>query len=669
MIHIDSLRRLTSILTLALPLALVALAFTPVRVFAQGGPVLVLGIDAEDGGPNGHGPLTAYRAIVDAMLSNTTNSAPTDVLVVGVKGSGPLLAFYSALLNQPPARSRTFVAGGAISAVPFNNYKLIIVVTSGQHVPGGLDPTENVILNQRKNDIRAFINCGGGLLAFSGPMNTATFPQWYNYLDLPGLGPITYQDGGTFNNVVMDNAGAAGLGITVPMNQLLASSGDLWHTMFPSFPTALPSVAHRTSTNLSVGFGSPLAYANTLPLVSAGTSQTIECTSHSGMSVTLDGSASDADGDPLTYRWFQGNTQIGTTAGMTVGGLMLGTHTFTLKVSDGQCGGESQASVTFTIVDTQPPVISGVGPDASVECPADPYSQFSSPSVSDACDPNPVFGYTDVVTPGCGGTSSVTRTWTATDASNNSASASQTITVEDNSAPVIATNAAVKLWPPNHEYVSFDIDDMVASVSDACGTALTAADVTIHSVWSDEVEDDPDLGDGETLADIVISCDFQSVMLRKERMGNSNGRVYTVKLQLSDGCNTGYATFTVGVPKNANGKAVDDGAIAGYTVDACSMPKDIAGPDAVAARMTLEQNYPNPFNPTTTIRFTLPAASDVTLTVFDMHGRAVAVVAEGRLDAGAHTRSFDASHLASGQYLYRLEGGGVTLSRVMQLVK
>ena len=85
--------------------------------------------------------------------------------------------------------------------------------------------------------------------------------------------------------------------------------------------------------------------------------------------------------------------------------------------------------------------------------------------------------------------------------------------------------------------------------------------------------------------------------------------------------------------------------------------------------MTLSQNYPNPFNPSTTINFAIPQAADVTLRVFDVNGREVAVVAQGGFAAGSHTLVFDASDLPSGLYSYRLESGGAVLSRVMQLVK
>jgi hypothetical protein len=70
---------------------------------------------------------------------------------------------------------------------------------------------------------------------------------------------------------------------------------------------------------------------------------------------------------------------------------------------------------------------------------------------------------------------------------------------------------------------------------------------------------------------------------------------------------------------------------------------------------SLSQNYPNPFNPTTTIRYGLPALSDVRLSVFDILGREVSVLWHGMQEAGWHEATFDASGLASGVYIYRLQ--------------
>jgi hypothetical protein len=74
----------------------------------------------------------------------------------------------------------------------------------------------------------------------------------------------------------------------------------------------------------------------------------------------------------------------------------------------------------------------------------------------------------------------------------------------------------------------------------------------------------------------------------------------------------------------------------------------------VPAVFSLEQNYPNPFNPTTTIRYSLPAASEVKVAVFDVLGREITVLTNGRSEAGVHELTFDASGLSSGVYVCRL---------------
>jgi hypothetical protein len=69
----------------------------------------------------------------------------------------------------------------------------------------------------------------------------------------------------------------------------------------------------------------------------------------------------------------------------------------------------------------------------------------------------------------------------------------------------------------------------------------------------------------------------------------------------------------------------------------------------------LEQNFPNPFNPTTTITYRLPAISHVTLKIYDILGREVAILVNAVQSEGEHTTKFDGSKFASGVYLYRLD--------------
>jgi hypothetical protein len=83
----------------------------------------------------------------------------------------------------------------------------------------------------------------------------------------------------------------------------------------------------------------------------------------------------------------------------------------------------------------------------------------------------------------------------------------------------------------------------------------------------------------------------------------------------------------------------------------------------------LSQNYPNPFNPVTTIRYELPVASQVGLSVFDILGHEVCVLVDGRKSAGVHEVTLDAGGMSSGVYLFRLQAGEVVLSRKLAVVK
>ncbi|MCB2199912.1 carboxypeptidase regulatory-like domain-containing protein [bacterium] len=91
--------------------------------------------------------------------------------------------------------------------------------------------------------------------------------------------------------------------------------------------------------------------------------------------------------------------------------------------------------------------------------------------------------------------------------------------------------------------------------------------------------------------------------------------------------------------------------------------------DLLPAKYALHQNYPNPFNPSTAIKFDLVASQNVKLTVFNMLGQEVARLVDGRMQAGYHNVSFDASRLASGVYFYRLQTPAFTKMRKMVLVK
>ncbi|MCU0344321.1 MAG: T9SS type A sorting domain-containing protein [Ignavibacterium sp.] len=86
-------------------------------------------------------------------------------------------------------------------------------------------------------------------------------------------------------------------------------------------------------------------------------------------------------------------------------------------------------------------------------------------------------------------------------------------------------------------------------------------------------------------------------------------------------------------------------------------------------KFELSQNYPNPFNPTTTIKFNLPEAGNVKLTLFNILGQELKTLVNEFKESGVHTINFDASDLNSGMYIYKLEAGSFVQTRKMTLVK
>ncbi|MFQ3599625.1 MAG: T9SS type A sorting domain-containing protein, partial [Chloroherpetonaceae bacterium] len=94
-------------------------------------------------------------------------------------------------------------------------------------------------------------------------------------------------------------------------------------------------------------------------------------------------------------------------------------------------------------------------------------------------------------------------------------------------------------------------------------------------------------------------------------------------------------------------------------------------------QFALEQNYPNPFNPTTIINYQLPTASNVSLKIYDVLGKEVVTLVNGRQEAGTYNFNFNASNLASGVYFYRLQasatngasGSNFVQTKKMMLVK
>ena len=258
------------------------------------------------------------------------------------------------------------------------------------------------------------------------------------------------------------------------------------------------------------------------------------------------------------------------TSTLTITGTVLSdADTYTVEAS-GSCNTATQ-SATLTVNanthTTDPPDQTVCqGTDAHFSTVASGTGPFSYMWTLDG---NPVGGNSPNVTIPTGALSIGNHTVTVT---TTGACGSETQTsilnVSAGTPEINLHTTSATMWPPNHQYQTFNVTDFVSSATAGCGGGDITNSVVIQSVSSDEPEDNPSGADGSTLNDIVIAGDCKSVQLRRERDGNLNGRVYTITFKVTDSFgNTATATVKVSVPKSNNSTAVDNGAAAGYTVN------------------------------------------------------------------------------------------------------
>jgi hypothetical protein len=163
-----------------------------------------------------------------------------------------------------------------------------------------------------------------------------------------------------------------------------------------------------------------------------------------------------------------GTVSVQQVSDVTAAGTCAGsyTETRTWRAVDG-CGNASNTvSQTITVVDNTPPVIGAPGANGTVSCPATP--NFTQPTASDVCGTVSVQQVSDVTAAGtCAGSYTETRTWRAVDGCGNASNTvSQTITVVDNTPPVIGTpgaNATV-ICPATPSFTA-------PTASDACSSS------------------------------------------------------------------------------------------------------------------------------------------------------------------------------------------------------
>jgi hypothetical protein len=214
----------------------------------------------------------------------------------------------------------------------------------------------------------------------------------------------------------------------------------------------------------------------------------------------------------------------------------------------------ASCSSNIEIIDTTAPSIS-CPENITIECDESKDPSYTGmATATDVCDSSPIINSSDSITPGsCPSQYTITRTWTATDASGNFDQCNQTIEVVDTTPPEISVSVSPdELWPPNHKMV-------------VISPAITAADncdpsplIELQSITTNEGDEtntyepnyDDTQGDGHTVDDIQVDGNG-TISLRAERSGNGNGRIYTITYAATDACgNSSLASATVEVPHN-----------------------------------------------------------------------------------------------------------------------
>ena len=152
---------------------------------------------------------------------------------------------------------------------------------------------------------------------------------------------------------------------------------------------------------------------------------------------------------------------------------------------------------------------------------------------------------------------------TVTDDSFELASSSDSVNinvlnVNDPPSCHLPSSSVAELWPPNHKMKQITVDNVMDN-NDAYGNVT----LTITSITQDELTNG--LGDGDTAPDGVIQSGAamngmaDAVMLRSERSGLEDGRVYTINFTADDGFESCTGSVSIGVPHDRKSTPVDSG--------------------------------------------------------------------------------------------------------------
>ena len=202
---------------------------------ALAGPVILMGIDAEDGGPGGHGPISVYADVRDSLIGHVSRTnGGSGILVIGGGKSAfdSPTTFWDALSTG--ANPVTYVNGaaaiGALTAASFSGKAMVAIVSDEFNTGSGLTNAENDALTPKGSLIAGFVNTGGALLGFS----SVALSDPYGYL-AGGFGAFTF--GSVFASNIFPTGDGLAVGITDALDVCC------WHDSYLTHPSYLSVLA------------------------------------------------------------------------------------------------------------------------------------------------------------------------------------------------------------------------------------------------------------------------------------------------------------------------------------------------------------------------------------------------------------------------------------------
>lgn len=222
-----------------------------------------------------------------------------------------------------------------------------------------------------------------------------------------------------------------------------------------------------------------------------------------------------------------------------------------------------------------------------------------------------------------------------------------------------ATGSGGQLQLAGNDFFGATAQDQMY-VDDYTFVDLNAVPVELSSFNANAFEDNVELS-------WITATEINNQMFEIERK-SADGQFRTIGYINGHGTTTEQQTYSYVDQKLVSGKyiyrlkQIDFDGRFEYSKE---VEVEVLGP----VEYSLDQNYPNPFNPSTSIKYSVAKDGFVTLDVFNLLGEKVATLINSNVKAGRYELTFDASQLASGIYVYKINAGDFTSSKKMILLK